>query len=123
MRRWLAILLLVLLPIQMSWAAVADYCTHESGAAADHVGHHDHADHGHTPATADVSDQSGADEGATSTPDADCGQCHGQCTGMLVSLVTTAHNRTTAAPTPAGDAPCTAQAAAQPERPQWARLA
>ena len=47
----------------------------------------------------------------------------GQCTGMLVSLVTAAHTRTTAAPTPAGDAPCAAQAAAQPERPQWARLA
>ena len=28
-----------------------------------------------------------------------------------------------AAPAPAGDAPCAAQAAAQPERPQWARLA
>ncbi|WP_082367864.1 hypothetical protein [Piscinibacter sakaiensis] len=123
MRRWLAILLLVLLPTQMSWAAVADYCAHETGAAADHVGHHDHTDHGHAPATVDVSDQSGADEGAASTPDADCGHCHGQCTGMLASLATATHDRATSAPTPAGDAPCAAHAAAQPERPQWARLA
>ena len=42
MRRWLAILLLVCLPLQFSWAAVADYCMHESGETADHVGHHDH---------------------------------------------------------------------------------
>jgi hypothetical protein len=123
MRRRLAILLLVLLPTQMSWAAVADYCAHESGAAADHVGHHDHADHGHATATADVSEQSGADEGAPSTPDPDCGHCHGQCAGMLVSLATPMHDRATAAPTPAGDVPCAAHAAAQPERPQWARFA
>jgi len=40
-----------------------------------------------------------------------------------VSLVTMALDRALAAPTPAGDAPCAAHAAAQPERPQWARFA
>nr|ART41037.1 L611 [uncultured bacterium] len=42
MRRWLSILLLVFLPFQFSWAAVAGYCQHETGAAAQHFGHHDH---------------------------------------------------------------------------------
>jgi len=42
MRRWLAIFLLVLLPAQLGWAAVGVYCAHESGAAADHFGHHAH---------------------------------------------------------------------------------
>lgn len=42
MRRWFSILLLVLLPIQFSWAAAAAYCEHESGARADHFGHHEH---------------------------------------------------------------------------------
>jgi hypothetical protein len=41
MRRWLAILLVVFLPLQVSWAAVADYCSHEHGKAAQHFGHHD----------------------------------------------------------------------------------
>lgn len=40
MRRWLALLLLCLLPFQVSWAAVADYCSHEHGQAARHFGHH-----------------------------------------------------------------------------------
>ena len=42
MRRWLAIFLLILLPAQLSWAAVGDYCAHESGAGAEHFGHHEH---------------------------------------------------------------------------------
>ncbi|MBU0601652.1 MAG: hypothetical protein KKD25_04520 [Gammaproteobacteria bacterium] len=42
MRRWLSILLLVFLPFQFTWAAAAGYCQHETGAAAQHFGHHDH---------------------------------------------------------------------------------
>ena len=42
MRKWLAIVLLVFLPLQFSWAAVASYCQHETGAAAKHFGHHAH---------------------------------------------------------------------------------
>ena len=41
MRRWLALFLLCLLPLQVSWAAVADYCSHEHGSATQHFGHHD----------------------------------------------------------------------------------
>ena len=35
-RRWFAIFLLVLLPVQLGWAALGVYCAHESGAAANH---------------------------------------------------------------------------------------
>ena len=42
MRRWLSILLLVFMPFQFSWAAVATYCEHESGTRAKHIGHHEH---------------------------------------------------------------------------------
>lgn len=41
MRRWLALFLLCLLPLQVSWAAVADYCSHEQETTAQHFGHHD----------------------------------------------------------------------------------
>lgn len=40
MRRCLAVILLCLLPLQISWAVVADYCAHEHGQAQ-HFGHHD----------------------------------------------------------------------------------
>ena len=121
MRRWLAILLLVLLPTQMSWAAVADYCAHESGAAADHVGHHDHATHGQ--ALADAADVHDADDGAASAADIDCGHCHGQCAGMLLWLVPASLDRLASTPLRADDAPSAVHTSAQPERPQWARLA
>ncbi len=41
MRRFLLLFLLCLLPLQMSWAAVADYCGHEQDKTAQHFGHHD----------------------------------------------------------------------------------
>ena len=42
MHRWLAIFLLVFLPLQSAWAAASVYCQHESGSAARHFGHHVH---------------------------------------------------------------------------------
>jgi hypothetical protein len=46
MRRWIAILLLMLLPVQAIWAAAEPYCQHEHGVAAHHLGHHEHEHHG-----------------------------------------------------------------------------
>lgn len=40
MRRWFALLLICLLPLQASWAGLANYCLHEQGAAVQHFGHH-----------------------------------------------------------------------------------
>jgi hypothetical protein len=42
MRRWLPILLFVLLPFQLSWASVGVYAQHESGLVGQHVDHHTH---------------------------------------------------------------------------------
>jgi hypothetical protein len=54
MRRWLALILLCLLPFQASWATVANYCQHEEVGGIAHFGHHseehqhfaDDGDHG-----------------------------------------------------------------------------
>lgn len=67
MRRWLTILLLVMLPLQFSWAAAAAYCQHETSADAGHVGHHQHE---HKAST------QGADDGSKLLGDNDCGYCH-----------------------------------------------
>ncbi|WP_067272310.1 hypothetical protein [Mitsuaria sp. 7] len=42
MRRWLTVFLLILLPLQLSWAVAATYCAHEADPAVNHIGHHEH---------------------------------------------------------------------------------
>ena len=70
MRRWLTLLLLVMLPLQFTWAAAAAYCQHEKAPAAHHVGHHEHE---HVQAT------KATDPDAAKTAkvfgDNDCGYC------------------------------------------------
>lgn len=45
MRRWIAILLMIVLPLQLSWAVAANYCQDEQVAGAQHFGHHVHLQH------------------------------------------------------------------------------
>ena len=54
MRRSIILLLLCLVPLQTSWATVADYCGLEQGKAAQHFGHHDD-EHGASFGTLDDS--------------------------------------------------------------------
>ncbi|MBC7945409.1 MAG: cobalt-zinc-cadmium resistance protein [Burkholderiales bacterium] len=65
MKRFALILLLLVVPVEASWAAVAAWCQHEQGQAANHFGHHDHKHQG----TDDGSDDPGK-------PHNDCGFCH-----------------------------------------------
>ncbi|MGJ7491066.1 hypothetical protein [Variovorax sp. ZT4R33] len=126
MRHWLCVLLLTLLPIQFSWAAVTGYCTHEAGAQVRHLGHHQHA-HGDPQGDAATSSSSQAaddDDGrASATVDPDCGHCHGLGVGLLMPVVAIP------GPTAVHDGPpwtADAQglrATAPPERPQWPPLA
>ena len=60
MRHFIILLLLYLLPIQASWAAVADFCRHEQGQAAQHFGHHND-EHKASPSVLDGSAASGQD--------------------------------------------------------------
>lgn len=86
MRRLILILLLTTLPLQWSWAAVANVCQHEADRTAQHLGHH-----GHEHASADVhkvtdpSSDDGVPEAKTSF-DADC-HGHGVTALMGSSLV------------------------------------
>ncbi len=84
MRRWLTIFLLVLLPLQFSWAVAATYCQHESRTSG-HIGHHEHrhqADASGGAETASGGDSSTDDEGANKRKaalagiDGDCDYCH-----------------------------------------------
>jgi hypothetical protein len=58
--------MMCLVPLQFSWAAVASICQHETGSAAQHLGHHEHEHHAAEP--------DGASNGFG--VDADCSACH-----------------------------------------------
>ena len=124
MRRWLCVLLLALLPLQFSWAAVVGYCAHEANATAPHLGHHQHA---HEDASLEnAATSASADAGGTSAPsalDLDCGHCHGL--GVVVSVPVagppTLRALHHAAPWPARG--LASHPTAPPDRPQWPPLA
>jgi hypothetical protein len=53
MRRLLPVILLILLPLQITWATIIDYCQHEQNPATRHLGHHAHEHAGADGATHD----------------------------------------------------------------------
>ncbi|MBK7648324.1 MAG: hypothetical protein IPJ12_14525 [Betaproteobacteria bacterium] len=78
MRRWLAVFLLVLLSLQITWSVAATYCQHETGATAHHFGHHEHKHQ--------ADDSAKAAKGQLSGIDSDCAVCHASCIAVLTSV-------------------------------------
>jgi hypothetical protein len=123
MRRWLAILLLVLLPAQTTWAVVAGYCVHESSAAASHFGHHDHASHSHAPGLPGASGTPESNSDATASVVHDCGHCHGLYASMLITFEPLQLKPNPGLSAPTSDQPRAACTVTRPERPKWEPLA
>ena len=116
MRRFVALLLLVLLPLQAIWAAAAPYCQHEDEAASHHIGHHQ-PEHQHATAV-DAGDH--GDE--ASSTHSDCHVCHsGTVLVHEVRLVQAMSTTTLPVPTLTQGLP--APPTARPERPKWPALA
>lgn len=126
MRRFVALLLLVLLPLQAVWAAVAPHCQHEGEATSHHLGHHlPELPH---PAAAEPADAHEA-TAPLADPASDTTSTHSHCHGCHGSTLL-AHEvslvRVTAAaapPVPARHRGLPAPPSARPERPQWPALA
>lgn len=118
MRRCLIVLLFVLVPLQLSWAAVSAYCQHETGSAAQHVGHHQHQHQADT----DEADRSLPTK--TAGMDADCGACHAGSASAIFGSV-----RLPALGVPSGARighqirNSSSPPPSLPERPNWADLA
>lgn len=113
MRRFVALLLLVLLPLQAVWAAAAPYCQHESEAQGHHIGHHQ-PEHAH--------DTPGDDGGGATSAHTDCHTCHGgtvlaQEVRMLQVMAASAQ------PVPTLVHGLPAPPAERPDRPSWLALA
>jgi Protein of unknown function (DUF2946) len=120
MRRWLAILMLTLLPLQFSWAAVAAYCGHETGEQAQHLGHHEHQ---HAGQAHSDKDSEPADPSAPAGFDFDCGHCHGTCAGLPAPVGDMAPLTLASHPVTPVEGIVRTLAKSPPERPQWLPLA
>lgn len=117
MRRWLPILLLALLPLQLSWAAVSGYCEHETGVAAQHVGHHEHKH------SAKATDQAENGDKTLAAFDVDCSICHAASCPMALQASPKVPLLHVAADMHGGEpVRLTSALSALPERPNW-RLA
>lgn len=62
------ICVLIMLPLQIPWAAIGSYCEHESGQAAQHLAHHDHQH--------EKSEGEQPTNGKLGISDSDCDYCH-----------------------------------------------
>lgn len=81
-RRYLILFLVLLLPLQVSWAAVANYCGHEQKTTASHFGHHQD-EHQHS---ATLPDSTGNDKQPTDKYS--FGHDHNHLSGFIALLLT-----------------------------------
>lgn len=83
MRRFLSVVLMLVLMLQAFWSAAAQVCRHEPVTAQAHFGHHVHLDaHKHADLGAHGAEPAQAD-GAPQLPHLDCVGCHG---GLCAAL-------------------------------------
>lgn len=116
MRRWLLVFLLVLLPLQLTWAASSTYCQHESKLSTQHFGHHAHK-HAKVP--------SGNDDAVSTeltSVENDCGVCHANCSVAFQSSSQTLRLIAEPMRMAAHAALYLARYQDLPERPQWVSL-
>jgi len=115
--RRLIYLVLTILALQLSWSAIAAYCQHETGRAAQHFGHHTSEAEGHKLAFDAKDKPSGAAK--KTMMHSHCASCaHAPLSfdALPVALAILA---------PARQAPptisphLTSSYCARPERPQW----
>ncbi len=112
MRRWLALFLLVLMPLLSTWSVASAYCGEEesNGRSQQHLSHHVDGHHGDKAAT------------AVSVDAADCDHCHSPG-ATLLSLHDSARAAAPDLQPRWTDVALRAPPVALPERPKWARLA
>jgi hypothetical protein len=97
MRRFLSIVLMLVLSLQATWSAAASVCRHDVAVEAPHFGHHAHADEA-APTHAVQSD----DAAGVQIPHLDCVGCHGGLCAVLLHapVSSTAESQPDAAATP-----------------------
>lgn len=121
MRFWLAVLLLFLLPLHLSWAAMGRYCESDRFESVQPLTQHwDH----HTQQRGDTPiPEQEAEQGNGLVADRDCGVCNSNCSVATLEQGVSSAIKTAAvfAHGPAGA--LTSVLTDRPERPQWYSLA
>ena len=118
MRRLLVILMIVVLPFQLSWAAAATYCQHESSSVVSHFGHHVHK---HLAKAGDAKSDTSPSKLLS---DDDCSVCHLGGVGIVSMSSVSFHAAMATSDTAHGIAPLpTSTRPERPERPKWTRAA
>lgn len=112
-RKWLAIFLLVVIPMQFALAATAGYCQHETGEATKHLGHHGHKHQ------AQPGDLSQSDKTKSSGFDLDCGNCHAGCSLAVATAVGNTVLPGVGVIEPSSDPVLVSHPPKVPDRPQW----
>lgn len=131
MRRWFTLLLLVLLPIQFSSAAMAAVGQH--GTQGQHRSHGQppsdatpHCQHHAQPVMAEPDAGQGdtlAVSGASAAMDLDCDHCHGCCAALPAVALPLAASVGAPHPSATREGTWRTHAQSPPDRPQWLRLA
>lgn len=111
------IVLLLIMPLQSSWAVAAAYCQPENEVKTSHFGHHDHQhEHQHAQAAGDA-DNAGDESANLNSPD--CLDCHGAYNGITVSSFAAPPPGPVAEPPAAAASSLTSASPSRPEKPQW----
>jgi hypothetical protein len=115
-------LLLVFMPFQFSWAAVATDCGHESGTRAKHFGHHEHK---HQQPAGESSEASKLELSDLLGGALDTGDCHLhiQCAADMPAALVMPLGIASQALTHSTLANAIAPGLSRPERPPWVDLA
>lgn len=117
MKRLLIILMFLIVPLQLSWAAAAAYCEHETNPSTVHFGHHEHKHIASADEKADTSKSAAAVDG-------DCTTCHLGGIAILSMPVPMMALDLISAPSIIGGNPLLASSRpSRPERPKWANAA
>lgn len=115
MKRLLIIFMLIVVPLQLSWAAAAAYCEHESNPKTVHFGHHEHK---HIASAAEI--KSDASKSAAAI-DGDCTSCHLGGIAILAMPASTLMLDVLGAPSiTAGNSLLASSRPSRLERPKWA---
>ena len=120
MRRLIILFMLVLLPVQISWAVVSDYAAHEPAGNGHHDVHHHEAHAMETVFDLDLPSQD------TPPYQAQFGHDHCHLAGFIGLLTTTQLNAAivpNALYLPGASPVYTSQILDRPERPKWLPLA
>lgn len=109
--------MLVMMPGQTAWSAIVSICQHESGVAAQHMGHHVHQHQ------AESSNDRNSDSSRLGGTDLDCSVCHAGFSSIAGNLVFTAVITATSYDAGITRISLLTPLPERPERPQWRHLA